>query len=258
MPNRVPMLLVFAWLAACTHSDPTARDRARAFAALPNWTGIWISDVWATTDASGLPPGRVAELTRKWVLKGPLPYNAQWQARNEARQKDPATAAFMANFKVCEFAFPMVMQSPQTFQVVITPEETLLVFENQAARHIYTDGRKHTSPEDVWPTRFGESIGTWHGQTLVVDTIARRAGPLGIMPVDELSGEARFTEHIRLVAPGRLEDVLTVTDPVAFTKPWEVRLTYSQVRGIDRMVNYDCDENDRNPIVNGQLGVANP
>jgi hypothetical protein len=200
----------------------------------------------------------VEELGKKWLLRGPLPYNAQWQARNEVRQKDPATAAFMANFKICAFAFPMVLQSPQTFQVVITPEETLLVFENQAARHIYTDGRKHTAPQDLWPTRFGESIGIWEGQTLVIDTIARRAGPLGIAPFDELSGEARFTERMRLVSPGHLEDVLTVTDPVAFTKPWQVRLTYSKVAGIDRMVNYDCDENDRNPIVNGELGVAGP
>src|SRR5713101_7440245 len=56
------------------------------------------------------------------------------------------------------------------FQIVQTPSVTAILFENQHTfRIIHTDGRSH--PKDVDPTWFGDSIGKWEGDTLVVDTI---------------------------------------------------------------------------------------
>jgi hypothetical protein len=64
-----------------------------------------------------------------------------------------ALAQQSATFKICSRGFPALMEAPWQFQVVVLPEETLLVFENQQVRHIYTDGRRHPPQEDLWPTR---------------------------------------------------------------------------------------------------------
>ena len=56
------------------------------------------------------------------------------------------------------------------FQLLQTPGVIGILFENQRTfRLIYTDGRPH--PKDLDQTWFGDSIGTWEGNTLVVDTV---------------------------------------------------------------------------------------
>ena len=52
------------------------------------------------------------------------------------------------------------------------------------------------------------------------------------------------------------EDELTIEDPVAFTQPWKVTIPYERVTDLDRMVHGLCDENDRNPVVDGKIIIA--
>ena len=87
-----------------------------------------------------------------------------------------------------------------------------------AYRRIYLDGRK--MPADFDPSYNGYSTGRWEGDTLVVETVNLR----GETELDRYgsphSDQLRIVERIRLVEPNILEDVLTMTDTVAFTKPW--------------------------------------
>jgi hypothetical protein len=71
-----------------------------------------------------------------------------------------------------------------------------------------------------------------------------------------LSEQARFTERIRKVGADEIENVMTIEDPVAFTKPWQMTLKYRRVTGLDRISNYDCTENDRNEIMDGKLTIS--
>ena len=243
------------------HADAAAEKRARLFASLPNWTGIWEAEAWTERTAAGRPAGGITEVRSKSALMGHPPYNAAWEARyRSGMQNKAALAAAEAQRKVCSFGFPMGMESPSLFQVAVTPEETLFVFVTQDVRHIYTDGRPHAPPDERWPTRMGDSIGRWDGATLVIDTIARLADtPIAIAsPLSQVSEQARFTERVHLVSPDRLEDEMTITDPAAFTKPWTVTIRYRRVTDLPRMTNYDCVENDRNPVVDGKLTVAPP
>jgi len=104
----------------------------------------------------------------------------------------------------------------------------------------------------------GDSIGHWEGDTLVIETVARLANDaLAIAsPLSKVSEHAKFTERLRLVSPDVLEDEMTIEDPVALARPWTVKIRYRRVTDLDRMTNYDCEENDRNPVVDGQLTVA--
>jgi hypothetical protein len=51
---------------------------------------------------------------------------------------------------------------------------------------------------------------------------------------------------------------MTIDDPVAFARPWTVVIQYRRLKDIDRLIPYDCEENDRNPVVDGKLTIKTP
>ena len=243
-----------------TFAGSNSADRVRAFAALPNWTGIWQSAAWPL-NVSGRPPGGEAQLRELLQLIRQPPYNAKWAAKYNTGMKNAAArAAQNATFKVCSRSFPALMEAPWMFEVVVLPEETLLIFENGQVRHIYTDGRAHPSGDDLWPTPLGDSVGHWEGDTLVVDTIARLSSePLAPRAwVSMLSDRAHFTERLRLHDENDVEDQLTIEDPIALAKPWLLTLNFKRVGEMNRLLPYDCTENERNPVVDGKMIITTP
>jgi hypothetical protein len=186
----------------------------------------------------------------KHLLSGNAPFAPAWEPKVAAFR----TAREQVPGKECGFYFPLVMESPWMFQFLITPEETAMIFGGREIRHVYTDGRQHLDEESIWGTPWGDSIGRWEGDTLVVDTIAVLPARLPIGPL--LSDKAHFTERIRMTTPDRLEDQITIEDSVALTRPWTVTVPYKRVASVDRLVHGDCLENDRNPLVDGKLTIA--
>lgn len=258
--NAVAIAYLALVIAVSTHADERSERRARIFASLPDWTGIWESEAWSNLNVAGRPEGGIEAVRRKSSLSAHPPYNAEWEAQYQTALKAATPVQSGATSKVCQFGFPGAMESPALFQVAITPEETLFVFLTREIRHIHIDGRSHPAEEDRWPTLMGESIGRWEGDTLVIETVARRAdAPIRFAsPLKKLSDQARFIERVRLVAPDRLENELTIDDPVALSKPWRMTLRYRRVTNLDRLIHYDCAENDRNPVIDGQLSIAPP
>ncbi len=120
------------------------------------------------------------------------------------------------------------MTEPMYF--IQTPKEVVMILSSkQEIRHIYlTD--KHTP--DLKPSWYGESIGHYDGDTLVVDTI-------GIDDRTWVDGfgtphtkQLHVVERYRLVDGGAvLEANLHVEDPGAFTMPWN---------GIQRFRKYEA------------------
>ena len=143
------------------------------------------------------------------------------------------------------------------FEWRVTPEETTFISTVGAVRHIYTDGRSHPPKDELWPTLMGDSIGHWEGETLVVDTVATRKR----LYMGELSGffvpmsdQLHFTERIRMVNHDQMQIEYTVEDSVALTKPIHVTITHVRVTDFNRMIEEtDCEENERDPVVNGRI-----
>jgi hypothetical protein len=260
MPSRSLTTTLLALLCvSAALAQPNSAERVRAFAALPNWTGIWQSAAWPL-EVSGRLPGGEAQLRELLQLIRRPPYNSEWAARYEAALGDVAAEARLrASFKACTRSFPALMEAPWMFEVAVLPEETLLIFENGQVRHIYTDGRRHPSGADLWPTYLGDSVGRWQGDTLIVDTVARTSTePLAPRAwFAMLSDRAHFTERLRLVGSD-LEDQLTIEDPIALAAPWQITLRFKRLTEMSRMLPYDCTENDRNPVVDGKLTITNP
>jgi hypothetical protein len=84
----------------------------------------------------------------------------------------------------------------------------------------------HMNPKDVAPpmhTLFGFSRGHWEGTTLVVETDHIAAGyfdHLGAVQSDQIKTVERFIPNADY---SRLDYTLTTTDPVNFTRPFELK-----------------------------------
>jgi hypothetical protein len=277
--------LALLLLTAVAQAASPSEERARAFAHLPNWTGQW-EIVGVTPDAQGgyvQSLDEVVQQMRKW---GPPPYKPDVQvafdkAATQLRKRSQAAAngtdAPSPGLRpACSFGVPMLMLfSPLMFEILTTPEETAMIFSGREIRHIYTDGRAHTAKDDLWPTPWGDSVGHWEGQTLVVDTIevtnppglGGGGGPVIVAGggdndevelVATLSSEVHFLERIRMLDKNHLEDQMTLIDPKNFTAPWRISRQYQRVTRLNRMVHEDCEGEERNPVVDGRFTVAPP
>ncbi len=243
-------------------TEPSAR--ARILAALPDWTGIW-----ETEAAAGLMAGKPPATPKLWDRP---PYTPQAQSEYAptgfplagAVNLHAALPSASSTAKACQpFGFPAVMEVPvpdYLFELLVTPEQTLLLSTDGTVRHIYTDGRPHPRPQDLWPTPVGDSTGHWEGTTLVIDTIAREPGPIapGTPGVANLSGQAHFTERLRRIDADTLEDAMTIEDPPRFMRPWQVTIRYLRAKDLDRMIPAGSCEHDRNPVIDGKTVVAPP
>ncbi len=254
-------------------------QRADAFAMLPDWSGYWETQVATglltgelfkpapgTAHADPKPPAANAPSAEDAFvgaflkLGGKAPYKPEWEIRSRTAASRPHPFA-----KACggSVSFPAMMEDPTPddglFQLLVTPEETLLLTQLGGIRHILTDGRTHPNKEDLWPTDQGDSIGHWEGPTLVVDTIARQAGPIFPIGVNvaDLSAQAHFTERLTRIDANTLQDDMTIDDPGRFVHPWKISIRYDRVTDVDRMIPINC-EHDRNPVINGKLTIAAP
>jgi hypothetical protein len=144
---------------------------------------------------------------------------------------------------------PRVMNSPYPVQFIHSPGKITIIHEvAHNVRHIYMD---EAMPEKVPTTFLGHSVGHWEGDTLVIETKGMDPRTWideeGIIHSDQLY----VVERIRKIENGEtLENEVTMTDPVFFTRPWVKRITYTWRPDI-RIAEYVCEENNRNAPVGG-------
>lgn len=269
-----PAALVTALLTGCL-AAPGASGPA-----LPDWSGQW-QQVGAEPSPDGGFYKSLDQVLKEmqWAPPNKPAVQAKIDKIVAAERKEMAAVRKGANpggaVRACTFGYPALMlDSPLMFEVVPTPKETALIFSSREIRTVYTDGRAHPGKDDLWPTAWGDSIGHWEGQTLVIDTVAIKpaidflhSGETAVLAfggieeaqlITYLSPEAHFIERLRLTDANHLRDEMTVIDPVNFTKPWRLARTYERVTAIHRMVYEDCEGEERNPIVDGHFTLAPP
>src|SRR5580658_2520586 len=89
--------------ASSAEAAQNAPQRVRAFAALPDWTGLWDTAVSrAFNRLSGKAAGNEYEAINKYVqLVGPAPYTEAWGKKLQAELNNPAAAVGASNAKLC-------------------------------------------------------------------------------------------------------------------------------------------------------------
>jgi hypothetical protein len=118
-------------------------------------------------------------------------------------------------------------------QIVQTPKLTVILYQIDAGdgdqpgsyRLVPTDGRPHRT--DVDPSYFGDSIGHWEGDTLVID-VTHFNDDTWLAAIPGQGGSGYFhTESLHVVERiTRVGDTLrweaTVEDPKVLSKPWKM------------------------------------
>ena len=117
-----------------------------------------------------------------------------------------------------------------------------------------TDARSYDP--DLPPSWFGQSIGHWEGDKLVVET--RNIN--GYVRVDTighpLSNQARLINTFRRIDYGHAEHTYTVDDPKTYTRPWTITETWTLKPDVSIM-EYSCEEGNRD-IYSGHIKAWHP
>jgi hypothetical protein len=152
-------------------------------------------------------------------------------------------------------------------QIIQRQDEVVLVSLTNQVRRVYLNVPHSPHPSPTWQ---GESVGHYEGDTLIVDTIGQKVGPLSMIDrfgtpfsaalhvieryrlIDGKLAQDLQQKHIRnyfrnvspyrnpygmgdidpdTVKPG-LQVEITVDDPATFTTPWSGFVTYRPVLGV--------------------------
>jgi hypothetical protein len=146
----------------------------------------------------------------------------------------------------------MVTTGAYPLEIWQEPGKIAIIKENGGVHRIYLN-RKHQGEDDLTPLFYGDSVGTWDGNTLVVDSISLGA-------TDNIDGQNPHSDAMHVVerytrtAPDKLEMKMTVTDPKAFTAPISTVSTFT-LQPKYEMQEYYC-VNERNTFGKDGQGVA--
>jgi hypothetical protein len=140
---------------------------------------------------------------------------------------------------------PEIMNLRDDMQMVQWPsgkEITIVYSRDSQVRHVYMDVQ-HS--KNLTPTWYGESVGHFEGDTLVIDTIGLNDKTETDRFGTPHSEQIHVVERYKLSADKKaLEDLFTVDDPRFFTAAWSGRADYR--RDNRQPAETICAENNSN------------
>jgi hypothetical protein len=121
---------------------------------------------------------------------------------------------------------PRIYLQPVPMQVIHTPKSVFFIFEyDHIIRQAFTDGRKH--PDDITPTYMGHSTGSWDGNVFVVDTVGFNDKTWLDRVGHAHSDQLHVVERFHRLDQNNLDIDITMQDPKALAKPWNVHFGFS-------------------------------
>src|SRR5688500_16831678 len=224
-------LLAGAALVLASPAQAQEVGRATAYSEVsqwPDWSGVWSPGVGAGSRTTATPP--------KLTPEGQRLMDEFEAGKAEGRNLQTTAANCVPN------GMPGIMRLPYPIEFVYSPGRVNILIETYSEiRRIYVDGRP--LPEDPDPFFNGHSIGRWEGDTLVIDTVGI-SPQVSVIPGLRATEQTRFRERITRVAPDRLVDEITITDPTLFAEPYVMVQNYT-LQPDWEMREYVCQENNR-------------
>jgi len=232
---------------------PRGADGHVRFGAPPGKTGYWgaaSATALIENTAAKVPMNREGLLANLADADRVAPFQPWAKAVYEYRQRtllkdDPIARCLPAGG-------PRQFQMPNGFQFLEQPQLgrilVLLGGGDRNWRVIYTDGRKQGEPDEVVRGYYGNSVGRWEGDTLVVDSIGfnehfwMTAG--GLPHTEALHLVERFSRPNF----NTLKYEVTVDDPRTYTRPWTGGWTVQWVPD-QEIQEYFCEENAESTFI---------
>ncbi len=200
------------------------------------------------------------DLTGVWFQTGggkfgKYPFTPEYEAEAEKRRK--AMAAGNPYQPAGSSCLPrglvgMITTGAYPLEIFQSPREVAVNKENGGMHRIWLN-RPHQAPADLTPMFFGDSVGHWEGNVLVVDTISLGA-------TDNLDGQNPHSDALHVVekyqrtSPTTLQVEVIVDDAKALTKPVSTIASF-RLDPTYEMQEYYC-VNERNLILGDKQVVA--
>jgi len=203
----------------------TASDIPRLPNGKPDISGYFMADAgganYGLEQHEGdilLPPsrGQVIDPT-----DGTLPYQAWARAESIDRAlphrgyDDPTAHCFLAGV-------PRSHYVPAPFFILQPPGYVVVLHERMSWRRIALDGRDHL-PDQIrlWQ---GHSVGRWEGDSLIVDS-RNFNGKAWLNETGDVTSHAQtVVESFTPVSADQVIYRATVSDPIAYTRPWTIEI----------------------------------
>ena len=248
--KRLTLLFAVAMAAAAAQA-PAAQAPARVATAIPrmadgkpDFSGMWDNPKPARGPMGG--PATVFDRSRFPPLKaGGEPF---YEPRTgDARHDEPRAFCMPSGFPSA-FLGPYPVQMVQNARYLVMTTEFMRV-----TRIIPLDGRPHQT--DIEPTFYGDSVGRWDGDTLVIDTTHFKRWSLDdnyyTNPNEyRMHSDAFHTiERLRRTDAETIAYDFTVDDPKIFTASWTENWQFKRHPEWEKTGLYEmvCNENNRCP-----------
>lgn len=219
------------------------------YSQLPDWSGLWTAGSGGSFFDPG-PGGIAPRLTPSAAAT--VKQGAELLSKG---------VEYDENLSQCgPPGYPRWLVIPFLREFIVRPEQTWLTSETvNNVRRIYTDGRAHPPEAERFPLYYGDSIGFWDGQKLVIHTNQLMSRSMGRNQPTQ--SEAMETVEIwQKVNPSTIETDVWIYDPAIYTEPWYFKRRYTQVPNPDKSLrlNYwSCNENPNNDVFKTPDGSTN-
>jgi len=229
-----------------------------AGAKVPQFTGFWVRTGEPMFEPiSGVPEGKPVERLlvdskdAEEIMAGDWsnPVLQPWVrdiVKKNAVSEIALKHVYQADDSCWPVAVPAILNMREVVQWTQEKDKITLVYQrDHQVRHIYLNQKHSENPKPSW---YGESVGHFEGDTLVVDTAGIKVAPMsfvdpfGTPHTDKLHVVERY--RVMTDEGGRgLEASIRVEDSGTFTKPWVAKVVYRPNR-VQEIVEVICSENN--------------
>ena len=187
----------------------------------PNLSGVWRL-VEAPSPPQGSkegwmpwPPPLIGDFVAKW-------HKAQAETAAGTRTDDPVTNCLPPGMP------RFITGDKGTLLIIQSHDRVTLYRDGMGPRRAWLDGRSFPEPKDVEAFYSGNTIGHYDGQDLVLQSIGFKDQPIDSTGVPH-SDQLKITERYHRIDKNRLQVTVTLTDPLAYSRPMKAIVTYAKV-----------------------------
>ena len=237
---------LLAWHSARAQSAPPQEN---PYSEVPGASGAIKAPEGPPKPAPRMPDGK-PDLSGFW--KGPLIFGGMFKGVGGPPFTPAGEEAYQYNLtksinpeSLCIFAgIPRASISGVPFEIVQNSNRIVFLYELMwTFRTIPLDGRAHR--KDLEPSFFGDAVGKWDGDTLVIDSIGFKDK---LSWIDDDAHPHSDAMHVveRWSRPDadHLAHSVTVEDPKFYTKPWTFSRVFTLMPPGDELYEFACDENN--------------
>ncbi len=222
---------------AIGQSAKPANDIPRLANGKPDFTGLWARPRVGNITQDGKECGSgYSGCTQKG--SGPPPFTPLGAQLMKAPKFDYTVFCL-------PWGYTRAMQTEYPIEIIQNPKRLAILYESNNIFHVVpTDGRRH--PAEMDPGWMGKSIGSYEGDTLVIDTRGFNGKiNLDIAGEHPTSDALRIVERLSFIDANRIAYDITIEDPKIYAKPLQNHRTWVRMKEGEELQEYWCMENNR-------------